>query len=125
MKLISPGETGKRCEEHCNQNRFFKVCSARLELNNPPTDVGGICEFWSVSSVGWELKDPPTDVGGIYKLWAVSSVGWELKDPPTHVGGIYDPSIVKRSIVKNFLNQSSSLSLLQVVELEAYGGGAG
>ncbi|HKG45368.1 MAG TPA: hypothetical protein VKB02_01475 [Pyrinomonadaceae bacterium] len=60
----------------------------RDDLNNPPTAVGGIYQFWMVRFVESDLNHPPTAVGGIYRFWMVRLVESDLNNPPTAVGGI-------------------------------------
>jgi hypothetical protein len=61
----------------------------RLDINDPPTSVGGIRVG---AMAGWcrlDINDPPTSVGGI-RVGAVAD--WcrlELNDPLTSVGGIW------------------------------------
>jgi len=65
------------------------VLKIRDDLNNPPTAVGGIYQFWMVRFVESDLNHPPTAVGGIYRFWMVRLVESDLNHPPTAVGGIY------------------------------------
>src|SRR5882724_7955710 len=62
----------------------------RLDLNDPPTAVGGIQRRSQAAFVcRLDLNDPPTAVGGIRRRSQAAFVRrLDLNDPPTAVGGI-------------------------------------
>jgi hypothetical protein len=59
---------------------------ARLDLNNPPTAVGGI-QVTSRWVCRLDLNNPPTAVGGI-QVTSRRVCRLDLNNPPTAVGGI-------------------------------------
>ena len=48
----------------------------RLDLNNPPTSVGGIPEFLKPIPFSLDLNHPPTAVGGIAEFSHNLGSGW-------------------------------------------------
>jgi hypothetical protein len=74
---------------------------SRLELNNPPTAVGGIREKATVLLCRLELNNPPTAVGGIREKAAVLLCRLELNNPPTAVGGASLQVVVCKLLFKH------------------------
>src|ERR1700730_4679364 len=59
-----------------------------LDLNNPPTSVGGIQELDLCFGCRPDLNNPPTSVGGICRKTRGSFSRKDLNDPLTAVSGI-------------------------------------
>jgi SpoIID/LytB domain protein len=87
---VSSPESPQRQLGDCSSPAFLSLEAdlltkpCRLDLNNPPTAVGGIREKLSLGRQ--DLNDPPTAVGGIREKLSLGRQ--DLNDPPTAVGGI-------------------------------------
>ena len=70
------------------ENKAGVRCDARLDLNNPPTSVGGILSVRCRFSCRLDLNNPPTSVGGIHEYILLFVCRKDLNDPLTAVSGI-------------------------------------
>jgi hypothetical protein len=109
---ISLTRDARREKEKKNKNPGALLC--RLDLNDPPTPVGGIRGSRREAFVcRLDLNDPPTPVGGIRGSRREAFVcRLDLNDPPTSVGGI--PRVFGQSLKPDGIADRLEAAIMEV-----------